>query len=247
MKHLRLRQDLIATARRMNALGINQGTSGNVSARIADGLLITPSGVAYEAMTPADLVEMDFDGAWRCPRAERRPSSEWRFHLDILRARPEFGAVVHSHATNATALACLGWEIPAFHYMVAVAGGDSIRCAPYATFGSADLSEHALAALEDRRACLLANHGLIAAGADLAAALGLAVEVETLAAQYCRALQLGDPKLLSKAEMKRVLAKFDAGYGYASGPDAQKRAKFGRQKATQAQKAIESYRSRRSS
>jgi L-fuculose-phosphate aldolase len=117
--------------------------------------------------------------------------------------------------------------------MVAVAGGDSIRCAPYATFGSADLSEHALAALEDRRACLLANHGLIAAGADLAAALGLAVEVETLAAQYCRALQLGEPKLLSKAEMKRVLAKFGAGYGYASGPDAQK--------------TIKTYRSRRSS
>jgi len=221
MKHLRLRQDLIATARRMNALGINQGTSGNVSARIAGGLMITASGMDYDAMTPADLVEMDFDGAWRCPRSERRPSSEWRFHLDILRARPEFGAVVHSHPINATALACLGREIPAFHYMVAVAGGESIRCAPYATFGSADLSEHALTALEDRRACLLANHGLIAAGADLAAALGLAVEVETLAAQYCRALQLGEPKLLTKAEMKRVLAKFDAGYGYASGQDAQ--------------------------
>lgn len=218
MKHLRLRRELIATARRMNALGINQGTSGNVSARIAGGLLITPSGVAYEAMTPADLVEMKFDGAWRCPRAGRRPSSEWRFHLDILRARPEFGAVVHSHATNATALACLRREIPAFHYMVAVAGGDSIRCAPYATFGSAALSENALAALAGRRACLLANHGLIAAGADLAAALALAVEVETLAAQYCRALQVGAPKLLSRAEMRRVLAKFAAGYGYASGP-----------------------------
>ncbi len=219
MKHLRLRQQLIATARRMNALGINQGTSGNVSARIAGGLLITPSGVAYEAMTPADLVEMDFDGAWRCPRAGRRPSSEWRFHLDILRSRPEFGAVVHSHSTNATALACLRREIPAFHYMVAVAGGDSIRCARYATFGSAALSANALAALDGRRACLLANHGLIAAGADLAAALALAVEVETLAAQYCRALQVGAPKLLSRAEMARVLAKFEAGYGYASGPE----------------------------
>ena len=220
MKHLRLRRELIATARRMNALGINQGTSGNLSARIAGGLLITPSGVAYEAMTPADLVEMDFDGAWRCARPGRRPSSEWRFHLDILRARPEFAAVVHSHSTDATALACLGREIPAFHYMVAVAGGESIRCAPYATFGSAALSKNALAALEDRRACLLANHGMIAAGDSLAAALALAVEVETLAAQYARALQLGEPKLLSKAEMRRVLEKFAAGYGYGSAPEA---------------------------
>jgi L-fuculose-phosphate aldolase len=223
MKHLRLRQALIATARRMNALGINQGTSGNVSARVADGLLITPSGVDYADMTPGDVVVMGFDGTWHCPRAERRPSSEWRFHLDILRARPEFGAVVHSHPTNATALACLGRDIPAFHYMVAVAGGESIRCAPYATFGSAALSKHALAALEGRRACLLANHGMIAAGADLATALALAVEVETLAAQYGRALQLGKPKLLSKAEMKRVLAKFAAGYGYGSAPGAKSR------------------------
>lgn len=220
MKHLRLRKELIATARRMNALAINQGTSGNVSARIAGGLLITPSAVAYDAMTPADLVEMDFDGAWRCARPARRPSSEWRFHRDILRARPEFGAVVHSHPVNATALSCLRRPIPAFHYMVAVAGGESIRCAPYATFGSAALSKNALAALAGRRACLLASHGLIAAGADLAAALALAVEVEALAAQYCRALQVGTPKLLSKAEMDRVLAKFAAGYGYAGGGDA---------------------------
>jgi len=220
MIHLRLRRELIATARRMNPLGINQGTSGNLSARIPGGMLVTPSGVDYEAMTPADLVEMDFDETWRCPRAGRRPSSEWRFHLDIFRARPEFGAVVHSHAMHATALACLRRGIPAFHYMVAVAGGDSIRCAPYATFGSAALSDNALAALAGRRACLLANHGLIAAGTDLAAALALAVEVETLAAQYCRALQLGAPELLSKAEMKRVLAKFGAGYGYASAPEA---------------------------
>jgi len=227
VKHLRLRRDLIATARRMNALAINQGTSGNVSARIAGGLLITPSGVDYDAMTPADLVEMDFAGAWRCERAERRPSSEWRFHRDILKARPEFGAVVHSHPIAATALACLGRDIPAFHYMVAVAGGDSIRCAPYATFGSAALSKNALAALDGRKACLLANHGMIAAGADLAAALALAVEVETLAAQYCQALQLGGPKRLTKAEMARVLAKFEAGCGYASGPEPVRRPRPG--------------------
>ena len=219
MKHVRLRRALIDTARRMNGLGINQGTSGNLSARVEGGLLVTPSGVPYDTLEPADIVEMDFDGHWRCAKPERRPSSEWRFHLDILKARPEFGAVLHSHALYATTLACHRREIPAFHYMVAVAGGDSIRCAPYATFGSADLSENALEALEGRRACLLANHGLIACGRDLAAALALGVEVETLAAQYCQALQIGQPKILSKAEMKRVLAKFAAGYGTASAPD----------------------------
>lgn len=218
MKHVRLRRDLIDTARRMNGLGINQGTSGNLSARVAEGLLVTPSGVPYEVLEPADIVAMDFDGAWHCAKPERRPSSEWRFHLDILKGRPEFGAVLHSHALYATTLACHRREIPAFHYMVAVAGGDSIRCAPYATFGSAELSENALAALEGRRACLLANHGLIACGRDLAAALALAVEVETLAAQYCQALQIGQPKILSKAEMKRVLAKFATGYGSAGTP-----------------------------
>ncbi|MFQ6017491.1 MAG: class II aldolase/adducin family protein [Kiloniellaceae bacterium] len=220
MKHVRRRRAIIETARKMNALGINQGRSGNVSARAGGGILITPSGLPYEAMQPADIVEMAFDGTWRCETPERRPSSEWRVHLDILRARPEFGAVVHSHAVKATALSCHRRDIPAFHYMVALAGGNSIRCAPYATFGTAALSRNALAALEGRSACLLANHGLIAAGKDLDAALGLAVEVETLAAQYCQALQIGRPKLLSDAEMARVLAKVRAGTGYGSAPRA---------------------------
>ena len=223
MKHVTLRRQLIETARRMNALGINQGTSGNLSARVKGGLLVTPSGVAYDALKPADIVEMAFDGTWRCERPARRPSSEWRFHLDILDARPEFGAVVHCHSRYATTLACHRRDIPAFHYMVAVAGGGSIRCAPYATFGTAELSRNALVALKGRRACLLANHGLIAGGADLAAALALAVEVETLAAQYCQALQIGPPKLLSKAEMARVLKKFTAGDGYASGATKKRR------------------------
>lgn len=219
MRHLRLRRALIETARRMNALGINQGTSGNVSARIDGGLLLTPSAVAYDDLTPADIVEMDFGGNWRCDRS-RHPSSEWRFHRDILEARPEFGAVVHAHPRHATALSCLRRDIPAFHYMVAVAGGASIRCAPYATFGTAELSRHALRALEGRSACLLANHGLIACAADLAGALALAVDVETLAAQYCESLRVGQPRILSEAEMARVLAKFKAGYGYASAPRA---------------------------
>lgn len=218
MKHLKLRREIIATARGMNGLGINQGTSGNVSARAGNGILITPSGVPYEALRPADLVEMNFDGGWECGVAERRPSSEWRFHLDVLRARPEFAALVHVHPIHATALACQRRGIPSFHYMVAVAGGNSIRCAPYATFGTTTLSRHALKALEGRSACLLANHGVIACGKDLAAALALAVEVETLAAQYLQALQTGRPKILSEAEMKRILIKFKAGYGYGSAP-----------------------------
>lgn len=218
MKHLKLRRQIIATAQRMNGLGINQGTSGNVSARVASGLLITPSGVSYESLRPADLIEMDFDGSWECSVAERRPSSEWRFHLDVLRARPEFGALVHVHSIYATALACQRRGIPSFHYMVAVAGGNSIRCAPYATFGTVKLSRNALQALEGRSACLLANHGMIACGSDLEPALALAVEVETLAAQYTQALQTGRPKILSEDEMKRVLIKFKAGYGYGSAP-----------------------------
>ena len=148
--------------------------------------------------------------------AGQRPSSEWRFHRDIYRARPEAGAVVHAHAPYGTTLACLGRGIPAFHYMIAVAGGDTIRCAPYATFGSQALSDHALAALEGRRACLLANHGMIALGPDLAAAFDLAVEVEALAGQYWRALQIGAPRLLSADEMADVLEKFRT-YGRRAG------------------------------
>ena len=209
-----LRQAVIDAARAMNALGINQGTSGNVSVRWRDGLLITPSGVDYEALTPAKIVHMRMDGAWT---GALRPSSEWRIHRDVLASRPEFGAAVHAHSPYATTLACLGRGIPAFHYMVAVAGGDSIRCAPYATFGTQALSDSALAALAGRNACLLANHGLLACGPDLRQALKIALEVETLAAQYWRALQLGEPQILAAAEMERVLEKFK---GYGAQPSA---------------------------
>ena len=208
MKHLRLRRAIIAAARRMNRLGINQGVSGNLSVRAGDGILITPSGLSYRVMRPVDVVEMGFDGAWRCAAAGRCPSSEWRIHLDILRARPEFGALVHSHPRNATALACHGRDIPAFHYMVALAGGASIRCAPYATFGSARLSQHALHALKGRSACLLANHGMIAAGADLDRAMWLAVELETLARQYFNTLLIGGPVLLGEAEIADAVKSF---------------------------------------
>jgi L-fuculose-phosphate aldolase len=162
----------------------------------------------YASITASDIVAMPVDGRTRAARDGRRPSSEWRFHRDIYRARSDAGAIVHTHAPFATSLACLQRGIPAFHYMVAVAGGDDIRCAPYATFGTQALSDHAVAALEGRRACLLANHGMIAIGASLGAALALAVEVETLAEMYWRAQQLGEPVLLSAAEMKVVVAKF---------------------------------------
>jgi len=205
MEHLSRREALIATGRRMNASGLNQGTSGNLSHRVDGGFLVTPTGMEYEGLRPEDLVLMRWDGSHEGPR---RPSSEWRFHRDILAARPEVNAVLHAHSMFSTTLACLRRPIPAFHYMVAVAGGTTIRCAPYATFGTEELSRHAVAALEGRKACLLANHGLITVGADLAGAFKLAVEVETLAAMYLRALQVGEPVLLDEAEMAVVLEKF---------------------------------------
>lgn len=214
---LDLAAEIIETCRRMNALGINQGTSGNISLRLDAGLfLMTPSGMPYDSMRPQDLPVMDMDGRWW---GKRRPSVEWRFHRDILRARPEAAVVLHTHSVFSTAMACLRLDIPAFHYMVAVAGGDSIRCADYATFGTQDLSDNALKALKGRRACLLANHGVIALGQTLAKTLALTVEVETLAAMYCRARQLGEPVILKKTEMARVLERFPS-YGKADFPDA---------------------------
>jgi len=214
MTDLELRREIIATALAMNELRINRGKSGNVSARQRGGFLVTPSGLAYEATRPADIVALTLEGK---ARGRRPPSSEWRFHRDIYAARPEVMGVVHAHPPFATALACLGRGIPAFHYMIAIAGGIDIRCAPYATFGTQELSDNALTALEARRACLLANHGMIAVGDSPAAALALAVEVEALAEQYWRALQLGEPNLLSEDEIRRVLDKFSA-YGRSDPP-----------------------------
>ncbi len=203
------RQSIIDACRQMNALGINQGTSGNISLSHGDGMLITPTSTPYDIMQPDQIVFMKLDSA---PGAGQRPSSEWRFHRDILKARTEVNAVVHAHPPYATMLAIMGREIPAVHYMIACAGGDTIRCAPYATFGTEELSRHAVAALEDRSACLLAHHGMIAVGTSLAKAMWLAVEVETLARQYHGALQIGTPPLLSKTEIENVRARM-AGYG----------------------------------
>ena len=205
------RQSIIDACRSMNALGINQGTSGNISLRHGEGLLITPTSTPYEAMRPEQIVFMGMDGAHN---ATQRPSSEWRFHLDILKARPEVNAVVHAHPPYSTILAIMGLEIPPIHYMIACAGGDSIRCAPYATFGTQELSEHAVRALEDRLACLLEHHGMIAIGPSLSKAMWLAVEVETLARQYHGCLQIGTPPLLSKQEIENVRTRM-AGYGHA--------------------------------
>ncbi|MDJ0631321.1 MAG: class II aldolase/adducin family protein [Rhodobacter sp.] len=199
------RQAVIDTCLQMNALGINQGTSGNVSCRYGDGLLITPSGVAYDALTPEIIVAMDLDGGYA---GDWLPSSEWRMHLDLYRARSDAGAVVHTHSVYATALSCLRKDVPAFHYMIGVTGGASLRCSDYATFGTQALSDAMLTALRDRTACLLGNHGMIGFGPTLAKALWLAVEVETLCKQYHIACQAGAPAVLDDAEMEVVLARF---------------------------------------
>jgi L-fuculose-phosphate aldolase len=205
MKHRERRQQLIATAIALTTSGINQGTSGNVSVRTVEGFLITPSGIAYSALTPEDIVLMNLNGEIL---SGRMPSSEWRFHCDIYLHRDDAQAIVHTHSVYATALACLEKDMPAFHYMVAMAGGKDIRCAPYATYGTQALSDLALVALEDRKACLLAHHGVIATGADLSRAFALASEIETLAQQYLIALTIAEPTILSDTEMDKVVEKF---------------------------------------
>ena len=204
-----LRLDLIATARAMQPANLNRGTAGNVSVRSGNGFYITPTGMPYAALGADDIPLMALDGSHQ---GSRKPSSEWRFHRDLYATRPEVGAVLHAHSTFAVTLACLRYDIPAFHYMIARFGGDSIRCADYAIFGSEELSAAALAALENRKGCLLANHGLLVAGRDLAEALALAIELEELCEQYWRACQLGQPVILSDDEMAAVLKKFDC-YG----------------------------------
>lgn len=213
MSERALREAIIATARAMNARGVNRGAAGNVSARCGEHFLVTPTGMAYEDLVASDVVAMAMDGSARGVRA---PSSEWRFHRDVYARRPEADAIVHAHSPFATALACLRRDIPPFHYMIARFGGQDVRCAAYATFGTQELSDNAIAALEGRCACLLANHGMLVFGRDLRQALELAVELEALCEQYWRACQLGQPVLLGKDEMARVLEKFSA-YGQPQG------------------------------
>ncbi len=208
------RQQLLDTSRQLCQLGLNRGTSGNMSIRVSNdegepGFLITPSGMPVNQMTADDMVWMDFSAN---SVGHRQPSSEWRFHLDILQHKPEINAVIHTHSMFAATLSTFRRDIPPFHYMIALAGGDTIRCAPYALFGSQLLSDHALAALYDRKACLLANHGMIAIGETPEKALRIAEEVETLCEQYLLALQVGQPHLLTHEEMQEVMQQF-RGYG----------------------------------
>jgi len=205
-----LREALVTVMQRLEADGLNRAAAGNASVRTERGMLITPTGVVPSLLAPPTMVEMSLAGEtldqfWK-------PSSEWRFHRDIYRSRPEINAIVHVHSPYATALACTRRDIPPFHYMIAAAGGANVRCAPYATFGTQALSDHAVAALIDRRACLLANHGLIALGADLERARRTAVEVEELARQYLLAEQTGHLVLLSPSEIDEAIAMFSS-YG----------------------------------
>ena len=204
---------LLAAAWRSVEKGLNSGSSGNLSVRLPVGYLITPSSAALDSLAADDLVVMDPHGGH--PRGQR-PSSEWRMHHDLYRARPEIGGIVHTHSVHAAALASHGRGIPPFHYMVAVAGGADIPCAPYATFGTQELSDQALRALEQRNACLLAHHGVLAVGANPGAALNLALEVEHLARMYLAACRLGEPPWLDGAEMQRVIERFRHYGGNAS-------------------------------
>lgn len=207
-----LRQAIVDKCRWMNAAGLNQGTSGNISARIGARMLITPTAVPYDRMTPQMIAAMPLEGEYGAWDGPMKRSSEWRFHLDLMRARAEFGAIVHTHSIYATTLAIARKPIPAVHYMVAAFGGSDIRVADYATFGTADLSANVLAAMAGRKGCLMANHGMLTAGEDLDRAMWLAVELETLARQYVTALQVGGPVILSDAQIAETAAHF-TGYG----------------------------------
>lgn len=199
------RESIVKTAQQLVTLNLNRGTAGNIGVRNGEQLLVTPSGVPVDEMTSEMIVALDFNGE---TQSVYKPTSEWHIHRDVLAARPEINAVIHTHSPFSTTLACQQKEIPAFHYMIAAMGGDTIRCAPYALFGTEDLSQSAIAALHDRKACLLAHHGMIVVGADLKEALAVAVELESLCEQYWRVCQLGEPKILSDEQMQEVLEKF---------------------------------------
>jgi L-fuculose-phosphate aldolase len=211
-----LREEIVDRCRELNARGLNQGTSGNISARCGEGFLVTPSAFPYDLMQAEHIVAMHFDGSYEGPR---KPSSEWRFHLDILQARPLVQAVIHAHPMYCTTVAILGHDIPPLHYMIAVTGADTVRCAPYATFGTEALSHNAVEALGESNACLLANHGVIVTGGNLAGAMYVLEEVETLAHQYWNTLQVGGPKLLSPEQMDDVRKAMMGGYGRAKPRD----------------------------
>jgi L-fuculose-phosphate aldolase len=206
MERATIAREIIETCLEMTRLGLNQGTAGNVSVRYREGMLITPSGIAYDHLSEQQIVYVDGHGQGE---ADKIPSSEWRFHQAVYHTRPDANAVIHNHSLNATGVSILNRPIPAIHYMIAAAGGDDIPCAPYATFGSRELSEHVAVAMQHRKAALLQHHGLIAAGENLAKALWLAHEVEVLAALYLKLLPIVEPvPVLSTQEIARVVEKF---------------------------------------
>lgn len=211
MNEKELRCELVRITNKLDALGLSHSASGNLSARYKDGFLITPSGFGAEGLTEEDIVYVYLSGE---SQGRWQRSSEWLFHRDIYVGRPEFAAIIHTHSNAATALACLRRDMPPFHYMLALLGGDSLRCASYATFGTQALSDNALLAMTDRKACLLANHGMIAAGESLAEALSFTIEVENLSELYLRALAVGEPILLSATEFADAQQQF-VGYGKA--------------------------------
>lgn len=217
MNELQLRQSIIDHCRHMNAIGLNQGTSGNISLRHGGTMLITPSAIPYAEMTPDMIVAMPIEGEYGAWAGPKKPSVEWPFHLDILRARPDVGAVVHTHATFSTILAMARKPIPACHYMIAAFGGSDVRVADYARYGTKALSENVLKAMEGRSACLMANHGMIATGSSLEKAMWAAVELETIAKQYYHALLIGGPVVLPQEEIAGVMEGF-ATYAHQDKP-----------------------------
>jgi len=216
-----LRTTMVAKARWMNSSGLNQGTSGNISARFKDAMLITPSATPYDSMSPEMIAAMPLEGDYGSSVGPLKPSTEWRFHLDIMRSRSDVGAIVHTHSTYATVLAIARKDIPACHYMMAAFGGPTIRCADYARYGTKELSYFALKALEGRSGCILANHGMIALGANLDKAMWLAVELETIARQYYLSLVLGNPVILSDEQIEETARGFST-YGLQDPPKAKR-------------------------
>ncbi len=208
MKEKDLRAAIVAQCRAMNAAGLNQGTAGNISARIGDAMLITPSAIPYDMMRPAMVARMPLGGEYGAWSGPHPPSTEWRFHLDIMRARPDVGAIVHCHPVYATALSMLHKPIPAAHYMIAAFGGPTVRCTGYAPYGTKQLSDLAVAGLEARNGVLLGNHGMIAVGETLTQAMWRATELETLAKMYHLALAVGEPVVLSDDEIMRTVERF---------------------------------------
>ena len=209
-----LREELLYTARKLVELNLNRGTSGNLSVRYGNGFLVTPSGVTVDVMSPEMMVLLDRDGN---TQSDIKPTSEWHIHKTILNNRSDVNAVIHTHSMFATTLACLHMEVPPFHYMIAVTGSDTISCTPYALFGSKELSDNVLKTIGNGKACLLANHGMVALGRDLKDALAVTQEVENLCEQYWRILQIDKPKILSSGQMKDVFERFKT-YGQWNKP-----------------------------